>query len=221
MKKSKWLALAGVALLSVGVLAACSSKSSTSGTTYSYIYNSDPESLDYITSNTGPTKTAVTNGVDGLMEADKYGNLVPSVAEDWSVSQDGLTYTYKIRKGVKWYTSDGEEYADVTAKDFVTGLKHAADAKAGALYLVQDSIAGLSDYLSGANKDFSNVGVKAIDDYTLQSHLKNRNHTGTLRQPMVCSSQLTKTFLRTKGKILVSQRTQPLSSITVLSFLNL
>ena len=42
---------------------------------------------------------------------------------------DGLTYTYKIRKGVKWYTSDGEEYADVTAKDFVTGLKHAADKK--------------------------------------------------------------------------------------------
>ena len=87
MKKSKWLALAGVALLSVGALAACSSKSSTSGTTYGYVYNSDPETLDYITSNTGPTKTAVTNGVDGLMEADKYGNLVPSVAEDWSVSQ--------------------------------------------------------------------------------------------------------------------------------------
>ena len=52
MKKSKWLALAGVALPSVGALAACSSKSSTSGTTYSYIYNSDPETLDYITSNT-------------------------------------------------------------------------------------------------------------------------------------------------------------------------
>ena len=48
----------------------------------------------------------------------------------------------------------------MTAKDFVTGLKHAADGKSGALYLVQDSIAGLSDYLSGANKDFSNVGVK-------------------------------------------------------------
>ena len=46
MKKSKWLALAGVALLSVGALAACSSKSSTSGTTYGYIYNSDPETLD-------------------------------------------------------------------------------------------------------------------------------------------------------------------------------
>ena len=59
MKKSKWLALAGVALLGVGVLAACSSKSNTSGTTYGYVYSSDPETLDYITSNTGPTKSFI------------------------------------------------------------------------------------------------------------------------------------------------------------------
>lgn len=200
MKKSKWLALAGVAVLSVGILAACSSKSSTSGATYGYVYSSDPETLDYITSNTGPTTTAVTNGVDGLMETDKYGNLVPSVAEDWSVSQDGLTYTYKIRKGVKWYTSDGEEYADVTAKDFVTGLKHAADSKAGALYLVQDSIAGLSDYLSGANKDFSKVGVKAIDDHTLQYTLKRPEPYWNSKTTYGLLFPVNADFLKTKGK---------------------
>lgn len=181
-------------------MAACSSKSSTSGTTYGYVYSSDPETLDYITSNTGPTTTAVTNGVDGLMEADKYGNLVPSVAEDWSVSQDGLTYTYKIRKGVKWYTSDGEEYADVTAKDFVTGLKHAADSKAGALYLVQDSIAGLSDYLSGADKDFSKVGVKAIDDHTLQYTLKRPEPYWNSKTTYGLLFPVNADFLKTKGK---------------------
>lgn len=181
-------------------MAACSSKSSTSGTTYGYVYSSDPETLDYITSNTGPTTTAVTNGVDGLMETDKYGNLVPSVAEDWSVSQDGLTYTYKIRKGVKWYTSDGEEYADVTAKDFVTGLKHAADSKAGALYLVQDSIAGLSDYLSGANKDFSKVGVKAIDDHTLQYTLKRPEPYWNSKTTYGLLFPVNADFLKTKGK---------------------
>ena len=202
MKKSKWLALAGVALLGVGVLTACSSKSksNTSGTTYGYVYSSDPETLDYITSNTGPTKTAVTNGVDGLMEADKYGNLVPSVAEDWSVSKDGLTYTYKIRKGVKWYTSDGEEYANVTAKDFVTGLKHAADSKAGGIYLVQDSIAGLSDYLSGTNKDFSNVGVKAIDDYTLQYTLKQPEPYWNSKTTYSLLFPVNEDFLKNKGK---------------------
>ncbi|MCE2075667.1 peptide ABC transporter substrate-binding protein [Streptococcus thermophilus] len=200
MKLKKILGITGVALLSVGVLAACSSKSSTSGTTYSNLYGSDPDTLDYITTIMGETKAVLTNGVDGLMEADKYGNLVPSVAEDWSVSKDGLTYTYKIRKGVKWYTSDGEEYADVTAKDFVTGLKHAADAKSGALYLVQDSIAGLSDYLSGANKDFSNVGVKAIDDYTLQYTLKKPEPYWNSKTTYGVLFPVNEDFLKNKGK---------------------
>ena len=39
------------------------------------------------------------------------------MAEDWSVSKDGLTYTYKIRQDAKWYTSEGEEYAPVKAQD--------------------------------------------------------------------------------------------------------
>ena len=52
----------------------------------------------------------------------------------------------------------GEEYAEVTAKDFVNGLKHAADKKSEALYLAETSVKGLSDYLSGNSKGFSTVG---------------------------------------------------------------
>ena len=78
------------------------------------------------------------------------------------------TYTYKLRDDAKWYDSEGEEYADVTAKDFVTGIKYAADNKSEMLYIIQDSIKGLNDYVSGKNKDFSAVGVKAVDDHTLQ-----------------------------------------------------
>src|SRR3712207_6958018 len=48
------------------------------------------------------------------------------------------TYTYTLRDGIKWYTSDGEEYADVTAEDFVAGVKHAADVNSDALYIIQD-----------------------------------------------------------------------------------
>ena len=200
MKKSKVFLLATVGLLSVGVLTACSSSSKTSGKTYNYVYGGDPATLDYLATNKKNMTIAVSNGVDGLFENDQYGNLKPSVAENWSVSQDGLTYTYKIRKGVKWYTSDGEEYADVTAKDFVTGLKHAADAKAGALYLVQDSIAGLSDYLSGANKDFSNVGVKAIDDYTLQYTLKKQEPYWNSKTTYGVLFPVNEDFLKNKGK---------------------
>ncbi|GGE31097.1 peptide ABC transporter substrate-binding protein [Streptococcus himalayensis] len=176
MNKSKLFALAGVSLLSIGVLAACSSSSKSSGgdgNTYSYVYATDPESLDYLLTSKASTLDLVTNGVDGLLANDNYGNLVPSLAEDWKVSKDGLTYTYKLRKGAKWYTTEGEEYAEVTAKDFVAGLKHAADKKSESLYLIQDSIKGLAAYVNGESKDFASVGVKALDDYTVQYTLNS------------------------------------------------
>ena len=200
MKKSKVFLLAAVGLLSVGVLTACSSSSKTSGKTYNYVYGSDPATLDYLATNKKNMTTAVSNGVDGLFENDQYGNLKPSVAEDWSVSQDGLTYTYKIRKGIKWYTSDGEEYANVTAKDFVTGLKHAADTNSEAIYLLQNSVKGLNDYLSGANKDFSNVGIKAVDDYTLQYTLSQPEPYWNSKLTYSVTWPVNEDFLKSKGK---------------------
>ena len=200
MKKSKVFLLAAVGLLSVGVLTACSSSSKTSGKTYNYVYGSDPATLDYLATNKKNMTTAVSNGVDGLFENDQYGNLKPSVAEDWSVSQDGLTYTYKIRKGLKWYTSDGEEYANVTAKDFVTGLKHAADTNSEVIYLLQNSVKGLNDYLSGANKDFSNVGIKAVDDYTLQYTLSQPEPYWNSKLTYSVTWPVNGDFLKSKGK---------------------
>lgn len=200
MKKSKVFLLAAVGLLSVGVLTACSSSSKTSGKIYNYVYGSDPATLDYLATNKKNMTTAVSNGVDGLFENDQYGNLKPSVAEDWSVSQDGLTYTYKIRKGLKWYTSDGEEYANVTAKDFVTGLKHAADTNSEAIYLLQNSVKGLNDYLSGANKDFSNVGIKAVDDYTLQYTLSQPEPYWNSKLTYSVTWPVNGDFLKSKGK---------------------
>ena len=200
MKKSKVFLLAAVGLLSVGVLTACSSSSKTSGKTYNYVYGGDPATLDYVSTNKKNMTTAVSNGVDGLFENDQYGNLKPSVAENWSVSQDGLTYTYKIRKGVKWYTSDGEEYANVTAKDFVTGLKHAADTNSEAIYLLQNSVKGLNDYLSGANKDFSNVGIKAVDDYTLQYTLSQPEPYWNSKLTYSVTWPVDEDFLKSKGK---------------------
>ena len=200
MKKSKVFLLAAVGLLSVGILAACSSSSKTSGKTYNYVYGGDPATLDYVSTNKKNMTTAVSNGVDGLFENDQYGNLKPSVAESWSVSQDGLTYTYKIRKGVKWYTSDGEEYADVTAKDFVTGLKHAADTKSEAIYLLQNSVKGLNDYVSGDNKNFADVGIKAIDDHTLQYTLSGPEPYWNSKLTYSVTWPVNADFLKSKGK---------------------
>ena len=201
MKFSKVMALAGVTLLASGVLAACSgSGSSAKGEkTFSYTYETDPDNLNYLTTGKAATSNITSNVIDGLMENDRYGNFVPSMAEDWSVSQDGLTYTYTIRKDAKWYTSEGEEYAVVKAQDFVTGLKYAADNKSEALYLVQDSIKGLDAYVKGKVKDFSEVGIKAIDDQTVQYTLNKPESFWNSKTTMGVLAPVNEEFLTSKG----------------------
>lgn len=201
MKFSKVMALAGVTLLASGVLAACSgSGSSAKGEkTFSYVYETDPDNLNYLTTGKAATANITSNVIDGLMENDRYGNFVPSMAEDWSVSQDGLTYTYTIRKDAKWYTSEGEEYAPVKAQDFVTGLKYAADNKSEALYLVQDSIKGLDAYVKGEVKDFSEVGIKAVDDQTVQYTLNKPESFWNSKTTMGILAPVNEEFLTSKG----------------------
>ncbi|MGT2935323.1 peptide ABC transporter substrate-binding protein [Streptococcus castoreus] len=202
MKKSKWLATLGVAVLSLSALTACGGNSSkNSGSkVYNYVYSTDPNTLDYLATARATTSDVTTNGIDGLLENDKYGNLVPSLAKDWTVSADGLTYTYKLRDGIKWFTSDGEEYADVTAEDFVTGLKHAADVNSDALYLVQNSVKGLNDYIEGKTKDFSTVGVKAIDKRTVQYTLSQPESFWNSKLTYGVLAPVNAEFLKSKGK---------------------
>ena len=199
MKFSKVMALAGVTLLASGVLAACSGSSAKGEKTFSYTYETDPDNLNYLTTGKASTSNITSNVIDGLMENDRYGNFVPSIAEDWSVSQDGLTYTYTIRKDAKWYTSEGEEYAAVKAQDFVTGLKYAADNKSEALYLVQDSIKGLDAYVKGKVKDFSEVGIKAIDDQTVQYTLNKPESFWNSKTTMGVLAPVNEEFLTSKG----------------------
>ena len=201
MKSKKWLLGAGAVLSAALLLTACgqSEKKADAPKTFSYVYAMDPSSLDYSVTSKSSTSDVIANVVDGLLENDKYGNLIPSLAEDWSVSKDGLTYTYKLRKGVKWYTSDGEEYAEVKAKDFVTGLKHAADGKSDSLSLIQDSIKGLAEYVSGENNDFSTVGVKAVDDYTVEYTLNKPESFWNSKVTTATMLPVNEEFLNSKG----------------------
>ena len=167
MSMKKRLLGAGLTLAAAILLTACG-QSASDDKTYSSTFGADPTTFNYLLDYSGDNTNVITNLVDGLLENDNYGNLVPALAEDWSVSKDGLTYTYKLRQDAKWFTADGEEYAPIKAQDFVTGVKYAADNKSQALDLIQNSIKGLDDYVTGTNSDFSNVGVKALDDYTVQ-----------------------------------------------------
>lgn len=167
MKMKKRLIGTGL-VLATGILLSSCGQSNTDTSTYSSTFSANPTTFNYLLDYYADNTAVITNLVDGLLENDSYGNLVPALAEDWSVSSDGLTYTYKLRKDAKWYTADGEEYASVKAQDFVTGIKYAADNKGQAMDLIQNSIKGLNDYVTGVTNDFSTVGVKALDDYTVE-----------------------------------------------------
>ena len=155
-------------VLATGILLTACGQSNTDTSTFSSTFSANPTTFNYLLDYYADNTAVITNLVDGLLENDSYGNLTPALAENWSVSADGLTYTYKLRKDAKWYTADGEEYAPVKAQDFVTGIKYAADNKGQAMDLIQNSIKGLNDYVTGVTSDFTTVGVKALDDYTVE-----------------------------------------------------
>ncbi len=89
-------------------------------------------------------------------------------AEDWSVSADGLTYTSKAQKDAKWYTADGGMLQS-KLRICHTGQICCGQQRPESYGSNQNSIKGLNDYVTGVTNDFSTVGVKALDDYTVST----------------------------------------------------
>ena len=199
MNTKKRVLSAGLTFAAALLLAACG-QSGSDTKTYSSTFSGNPTTFNYLLDYYADNTAIITNLVDGLLENDNHGNLVPSLAEDWSVSSDGLTYTYKLRKDAKWFTADGEEYAPVKAQDFVTGIKYAVDNKSQAIDLIQNSIKGLNDYITGADSDFSKVGVKAIDDQTVEYTLARPEPYWNSKTTNSILFPVNEEFLNSKGK---------------------
>jgi oligopeptide transport system substrate-binding protein len=115
------------------------------------------------------------NWIDTLVEYDNYGMVQPCLAESWTQSEDGLTWTFKIREGVKWQYNDGSEYgADVVAEDWVTSAKWILDpANTARTADLLFDIVGAEDYYKAMetterNGDWETVGIKAVSPYELQ-----------------------------------------------------
>ncbi|WP_150922791.1 peptide ABC transporter substrate-binding protein [Streptococcus mitis] len=199
MNTKKRVLSAGLTVAAALLLAACG-QSGSDTKTYSSTFSGNPTTFNYLLDYYADNTSIITNLVDGLLENDNHGNLVPSLAEDWSVSSDGLTYTYKLRKDAKWFTADGEEYAPVKAQDFVTGIKYAVDNKSQAIDLIQNSIKGLNDYITGVDSDFSKVGVKAIDDQTVEYTLARPEPYWNSKTTNSILFPVNEEFLNSKGK---------------------
>lgn len=120
------------------------------------------------------------NIYEGLVRVDDKGEVTPGMAESWEVTNNGLTYTFHLKKGCKWHINDtikermGENFnPDVVADDFVFALQRAVDPNTNSpLYSTVSSIKNASAINAG-KKDVSELGVKAVDNYTLVIELES------------------------------------------------
>lgn len=141
--------------------------------TYNMAYSEDPATWDITNTYRSVDNEAIVNTYDGLIEYDNEGVMHPALATSWTISEDGLTYTFNIREGVMWVDKDGRDFAEVSAQNWVDALKrNIAAGDDGTSSLVTPLIAGAQAYADGETDDFSTVGIKAVSKYVLQYTLE-------------------------------------------------
>ncbi len=132
------------------------------GGTYRRALANNPTTLDPAFVSDIYSRTVVRQIVDGLVQFDAHLNPIPAIAEFWEASRDGLTWTFTLRRGVKFH--HGRE---VTAQDFVYSFTRLLDSKnPSPLSEYFRHIQGANDFMEG--RAASVRGLKAVDPYTLQ-----------------------------------------------------
>lgn len=178
-RTTRGVAVAAVAGLVSLSAAACSIGGSTSPSEstsrtlkveYGSFADIDPANLTY---GMYVDQSALLEGL--VVENDTLSDVKPGAADKWEQSPDGLTYTFHIRKGANW--SDGHA---VTSQDFVYSLQRAVAPRSGAdaapaSFQPSIGIKGVDDYAAGSTKDFSTVGIKAVDPTTVEYTLAAPN----------------------------------------------
>ena len=140
----------------------------------------------------GSDFSQLTNLMDPLLEINNHNQVVPCIAEEYGTNDNGLTWTFKIREGVKWVDMNGNEMADLTAQDFLTAMEwtfnfHKNSGVLGAnLTSILDGASEYYEYTkslsmeeayaltAGEGSAFRDtVKIEAPDDYTLIFHCLN------------------------------------------------
>ncbi|BBF43102.1 oligopeptide ABC transporter, periplasmic oligopeptide-binding protein OppA [Lachnospiraceae bacterium KM106-2] len=169
MKKILWLGICCILMFS---MVGCSKSGKNGGKTFTFASELDINTMDSTVSDDGMSFNAMHAVIDGLMGLDKDGKIVPAIAKSYKLSDDKLVYTYTLRD-TKW--SNGDK---VTADDFVYAWQRIIKNAGNYAYMFGSdgaAIAGadalMEKQASGKDltqKDMDTLGVKAIDDHTLE-----------------------------------------------------
>lgn len=194
MKRKSLLVLLTLILAFGTVLAACGSKNEGTGTTtdnnsasgekglakdqvLKINLTAEPPTFDPAQAKDSQTNTVLKFLYEGLVRIDENGKEAAGVAKDWTVSEDGLKYVFNLNPDAKWSNGD-----PITAEDFVRSWERAlkpetASPYAYQLYYIKGAegfnMSKDKDYKGTKITDFSQVGVKANDEHTLEVTLEN------------------------------------------------
>ena len=169
--KAKWAAVLGTGTYEEWVKTYLTEKGYTIEDTATFYFDADPETWDVLATSNAADSEILVQTYDGLYEYDMENKAQPALALSYTVSDDGLKYTFKLREGVVWVDNQGRKVADLTADDFVAGLQHAMDQGPDLGYLTGAGCANIvnaDEYMNGEVTDFAEVGIKAIDTYTVE-----------------------------------------------------
>lgn len=179
MKKSKLKKLCAVlmvATISISLLIGCGNNNNTSndennskGIKQEIVYNlgADPQTIDPLLNRAIDGSNVIVNAFEGLMILNDNNEAEPAAAESYEISDDGLVYIFKLRKNGKW--SDGKP---ITANDFYYAWMRGMDKNTAAEYCYQFFyIKNAEKYYNGEVSE-NEVGLKVLDDYTLEITLE-------------------------------------------------
>ena len=207
MKKLISLILASILLL--GLVPVQAQEAST----YRTLYSGEATTLNYLITASTNEFAIAANVIDTLVEYDYLGQVQPSLAESWDLSEDGLTWTFHLRKGVQWINGNAEPVAELKAQDFVDAAAYILDAQnaSSTANIMYSVIAGAEEYYDGTATpaegeepapvmEWETVGVKALDDYTLQYTLVSPVPYFLSMTTYVTFMPVNGDFLREKGE---------------------
>lgn len=164
MKMKKALTLAGVALTAVSLAACGNSEKNKASGDLNVTLKANPVTLDPAKTIETPSSSMQTQSFEGLLKYDKDNNVVlGEAAAQPKVTNDGKTWIFQLKKGLRW--SNGDE---VTAQDYVASMRHWADPQTKSE--AADHIANLANYeqVTQGQLPTSELGVKALGKYKVQ-----------------------------------------------------
>ena len=136
--------------------------------TFVFRIPSEPETLDWNRAHSPVETYILLNIMEGLVELNHKLEVVPALAQSWTISDEGKTYRFKLRQDVKW--SDGQE---LRAGDFIYSWKRLLSKGTASpyAYLFFD-VKNAKKYFEGQISDFNEVGIRAEGDQTLVIELE-------------------------------------------------